>query len=408
MPVFEYKARNAQGQAISGQLDAPSIDAVASQLQNEGSTPLDIQPRAEQKSNPLDDLLARLSRRQPDLNDLILFCRQLYTLMRAGVPIIRSLAGLAETTRNVVLKETLAEIATDLESGHELSIALSHHPKIFTPLFVSMVRVGETTGRMDEAFLQLASYLEREKDTRDQVKTAMRYPKMVVGAITIAMVIINIWVIPTFARVFKGFGAELPLPTQILIGISDFMVAYWYVLLAVLIASIVAFKRYVRTERGEYQYDRYKLRIPLVGSILNRALLARFARAFAMSMKSGVPIVQSLASVARAVDNVYVSGHIDDMRTGIERGDNLTHTAHTTKMFTPLVLQMMAVGEETGAIDEMMEEVADFYDREVDYDLKALSSKIEPILIVIIGVMVMILALGVFLPMWDLMAAAKG
>jgi MSHA biogenesis protein MshG len=271
-----------------------------------------------------------------------------------------------------------------------------------------MVRVGETTGRMDEAFLQLARYLEREKDTRDQVKTAMRYPKMVVGAITIAMVIINIWVIPTFARVFKGFGAELPLPTQILIGISDFMVAYWYLLLALLVASIVAFKRYVRTERGEYQYDKFKLRVPLVGSILNRALLARFARAFAMSMKSGVPIVQSLASVARAVDNVYVSGHIDDMRTGIERGDNLTHTAHTTHMFTPLVLQMMAVGEETGAIDEMMEEVADFYDREVDYDLKALSSKLEPILIVIIGVMVLVLALGVFLPMWDLMAAAKG
>lgn len=408
MPVFKYKARNAQGQAINGQLDAASVDMVASQLQNEGSTPLDIQVIEEKKESSANEFIARLSRRQPDLNDLILFSRQLYTLMRAGVPIIRSLAGLAETTRNIVLKETLADIANDLEAGHELSAALAHHPEIFTPLFVSMVQVGETTGRMDEAFLQLASYLEREKDTRDQIKTAMRYPKMVIGAITIAMVVINIWIIPTFAKVFKGFGAELPLPTQILIGISDFMVAYWYVLLAIVIAAVYSFNRYIKTENGEYQFDKFKLRVPIVGSILNRALLARFARSFAMSMKSGVPIVRSLATVARAVDNVFVSSHINEMRTGIERGDNLTRTASSTGMFTPLVLQMMAVGEETGAIDEMMDEVADFYDREVDYDLKSLSSKIEPILIVIIGVMVLVLALGVFLPMWDLMAAAKG
>lgn len=408
MPVFAYKARNAQGQPINGQLDAVSIDAVASQLQNDGNTPLDIQPVEEQKDHSVDEFFARLSRRKPGLDDLILFCRQLYTLMRAGVPIIRSLGGLAETTRNEILKETLAEIAADLEAGHELSAALSHHPEIFTPLFVSMVQVGESTGRMDEAFLQLASYLEREKDTRDQVKTATRYPKMVAIAITIAMVGINLWVIPTFAKVFAGFGAELPWQTQILIGISNFMVDYWHVLLVVTIAAFYGFNRYVNTDKGQYQFDKFKLRVPLVGSILNRALLARFARAFAMSMKSGVPIVQSLRSVSRAVDNVYVSKHIDDMRTGIERGDNLTRTAHATEMFTPLVLQMMAVGEETGAIDEMMDEVADYYDREVDYDLKALSSKIEPLLIVIIGVMVLILALGVFLPMWDLMGAAKG
>lgn len=408
MPQFEYKARSAQGQSISGTLEAASSDAVASQLQNEGSIPLDIQIIDQEKDSSINQLLERLSRRQPDLNDLILFSRQLYTLMRAGVPIIRSLGGLAETTRNVILKETLAEIANDLESGHELSAALSHHPEIFTPLFVSMVQVGETTGRMDEAFLQLASYLEREKETRDQIKTAMRYPKMVIGAITIAMVVINIWIIPTFAKVFKGFGAELPLPTQILIGISNFMVSYWYVLLAIVIASAFSFNRYIKTKKGEYQFDKYKLHVPIVGSILNRALLARFSRAFAMSMKSGVPIVQSLSSVSRAVDNVFVSSHINEMRTGIERGDNLTRTAHATEMFTPLVLQMMAVGEETGAIDEMMDQVADFYDREVDFDLKSLSSKIEPILIVIIGAMVLVLALGVFLPMWDLMAAAKG
>ena len=288
-----------------------------------------------------------------------------------------------------------------------LPISLNQHPHIFSSLFVSMVQIGESTGNMDDAFLQLSDYLDRERETRAQVKTAMRYPMFVLGAISTAMLIINIWVIPTFTKVFAGFGAELPLPTRILIGISHFFVVVWPFLLVALIIVIVATKKYIRTDRGRYNWDRLKLKQPVVGSILLRALLARFGRAFSMAMRAGVPLVQGLSLVARAVDNTYVGKNINDMRIGVERGDTLTHTAAATNMFTPLVIQMLAVGEESGAVDDLLEQVADFYDREVDYDLKSLSSKIEPILIIIIGFMVLVLALGVFLPMWDLINVAK-
>jgi MSHA biogenesis protein MshG len=407
MPQFIYKGRDQAGRAIQGELEAASAEVVAMQLQNSGVTPIDIN-EYQSSVNPLKQLAARFHESRPvRLEDVILFSRQMYTLLRAGVPIIRTINGLSETTRNHKFKLALHEIANDLESGHELSRALNHHPDIFNSLFVSMVQVGENTGNMDEAFLQLSEYLERERETRVAVKSAMRYPMFVVSAIAIAMLIINIWVIPTFTKVFAGFGAELPLPTRILVGVSDFFVTAWPVMLAALIVAVFAAKKYVATEQGRYNWDRFKLKQPVVGGILLRALLARFGRAFSMSLRAGVPLVQGLNLVARAVDNSYVGKNINDMRIGVERGDSLTNTAAGTHMFTPLVLQMMAVGEESGAVDDLLEQVADFYDREVDYDLKSLSSKIEPLLIIVIGAMVLVLALGVFLPMWDLINAAK-
>ena len=407
MPQFLYKGRDRAGQSIEGKVEAASADAVALQLQNNGVVPIDID-EFKPSENPLNLISARWRESRPvKLEDVILFSRQMYTLLRAGVPIIRAINGLSETTRNHQFKTALKQIAADLESGYELSRALNQHPHIFTSLFVSMVQVGENTGNMDDAFLQLSDYLDRERETRAQVKSAMRYPMFVLGAISVAMLIINIWVIPTFTKVFAGFGAQLPLPTRILIGISDFFVAAWPYLLVAMIGAMFAAKKYVQTEQGRYYWDRFKLRQPVVGGILLRALLARFGRAFSMSLRAGVPLVQGLNLVARAVDNTYIGNNINDMRIGVERGDTLTHSAANTEMFTPLVLQMLAVGEESGAVDDMLEQVADFYDREVDYDLKSLSSKIEPIMIILIGIMVLVLALGVFLPMWDLINVAK-
>lgn len=410
MPTFQYTGRNNQGQAVNGNLDANSVDAVATQLVNIGITPINIiQSEKETQTKDTESLSFDFKKnKKPTLDDLVLFSRQMYTLMHAGVPIIRSIAGLAETTRNQVLQKTLHAIRLEIEGGHELSTALAQHPDIFSHLFISMVQVGENTGNLDEVFLQISGYLEREKNTKDQIKAAMRYPMFVIIAISIAMVIINMWVIPTFAKVFAGFGAELPLPTRILLGISEFMVNYWYVLLGVLIVAIFSFRYYIKTEKGHWQWDRFLTRVPIIGSIVLRATLARFSRSFAMSLNAGVPLVTGLTLVSRAVDNIYVGGHIADMRSGIERGDTLTRTAAATEMFTPLVIQMLTVGEETGNVDEMLEEVANFYDREVDYDVKNLTSAIEPILIVFIGAMVLVLALGVFLPMWDLAGAAQG
>lgn len=410
MPIFQYTGRNNQGQAVNGNIEANSADAVATQLLNTGITPIDIsQTDKTLQTNQTSNINFDFNKnKKPTLDDLALFSRQMYTLLRAGVPIIRAITGLADTTRNQVLKQTLQNVRAEIEGGHELSTALSHFPDIFSHLFISMVKVGENTGNIDDVFLQISSYLDREKNTRDQIKSAIRYPTFVLIAITIAMFIINMWVIPTFAKVFAGFNAELPLPTRILLSISDFTVNYWYIIVAILLAVYFGLRHYIKTEKGHWQWDRFITRIPIIGSIILRATLARFARSFSMSLRAGVPLVTGLALVSRAVDNVFIGGHIADMRTGVERGDTLTRTAASTEMFTPLIIQMLTVGEETGNVDEMLEEVADFYDREVDYDVKNLTSAIEPILIVFIGIMVLVLALGVFLPMWDLASAAKG
>jgi len=406
MASYHYKGRSNRGDAIEGVVEGASPDAVAAQLFNSGITPIDIVENA-----PRRDVLADFRRHltpKPSLQDLMLFSRQMYTLMKSGVPISRAISGLAESTRNTMMVAALHDIGNSLEAGRTLSSALGHYPNMFSHLFVSIVQVGENSGRLDEAFLQLSHYLELEKDTRDRIKAALRYPTMVMVAIGVAVAVINIFVIPAFAKVFKGFHAELPWATKILIATSDFAVAYWPYMLVGLMLALVGVRNYVKTEKGRYQWDKAKLRLPVVGSIIRRATLGRYARSFAMASRAGVPLIQALTVVARAVDNEYVGDRIHHMRNGIERGDTLTRTAAASGMFTPLVLQMLAVGEETGNVDDMMQEVAEFYEREVDYDLKNLSSAIEPILIVAIGAMVLILALGVFLPMWDLAAAARG
>jgi MSHA biogenesis protein MshG len=383
-------------------MESSSADSVASLLLNSGVTPIDIAEIEKQPEKGWGGVRQRLFTRKPGIEELVLFCRQMYSITRAGVPIIRGITGLAETTRNPVLAEALFGVRNELESGRELSMAMGRYGEIFSPIMVSMVRVGETTGRLEEAFLQLAQYLELERDTRSRVKAALRYPSFVVLAIVAAVVVVNIWVIPKFADAFERMKLELPWQTHLLINVSDFFVNYWPLMLIGAGVALFGVRFYVRTSEGRYRWDRLKLRLPLVGSIIHRATLARFSRSFAMSIASGVPLVQALTVVSRAVDNEYVGSRVLNMRNGVERGESLTRTATASNLFTPLVLQMLAVGEESGAVDRMLAEVADFYEREVDYDLKNLSTAIEPILIVAIGILVLILALGIFLPMWDL------
>jgi MSHA biogenesis protein MshG len=302
----------------------------------------------------------------------------------------------------------IGSLAEGLDAGLSLSVAIKRHEATFSSLFVSMVQVGETTGSLPESFLQLSQYLEREKDTRERIKQALRYPTMVMAAIGIAVMIINMFVVPAFANVFKSFKAELPWATKILIGTSDFTVAYWYYIVAFLILAFVGVRFYIGTPEGRYRWHHWKLHIPLIGSIVYRAMLGRFARSLAVMLKAGVPLVQGMTVVSRALDNDYLADRIVQMRDSLERGESIARTAAATGLFPPMVLQMISVGEETGAIDALLVEVADYYEREVDHDLKNLSSSIEPILIVVMGIMVLILALGVFLPMWDLAQAARG
>lgn len=401
MPSFRYRGRGGRGDLLEGVFEAATADAVAAQLINSGITPVVIE---EARDRP--DALAQFGllgrRRAPDLAELILFCRQMYTLMKAGVLITQAMQGLARSTRNAVLADALGQIRQTLESGRELSAALAQHPQLFSTLFVSTVRIGENTGRLDEAFLQLAEYLDRERDTRARIKSALRYPSFVLIAITLAIGVINVVVIPQFTKIFERAKVELPLATRMIVASSDFLVAWWPALLCLLIVAVAAFRLWVKTDSGAYQWDRFKLRIPLVGGIVQRATLGRFARGFSMSLSAGVPLTQALGVMAQAVDNEYIGERIRNIRTGVERGDTLTRSATAAGIFTPLVLQMLAVGEETGAVDRLLAEVAGFYEREVDYDVKNLSQTIEPLLIAVLAALVLLFALGVFLPMWDL------
>jgi len=406
MASFSYKARNRRGEAQSGVIEASTADEVAQQLFHSNLTPIDINEEVSTSANDID--LSRWFRQKVKLEEQVILCRQLYTLIKAGVPILRGLTSLAETSENQTLKSTLLQIVEDIQSGRELSMAMARFPEIFSNLFVSLVRVGESTGKLDQAFFQLADYLELERETRERIKTATRYPLVVIATIIMATVVINIWVIPAFADAFARFNAELPLMTRVLLASSEFMVTFWPHILLGLIGAMLGFRFWYRTERGNYVFSKLILKTPLVGSILKKAILGRFARALALSMKSGVPLVQALSVIAGVVNNAFVSERILGMRDGIERGDSIFRTAAATGLFTPLVLQMIAIGEETGAIDDLLDETAQHYEAEVKYDLSKLTDAIEPIIIVIVGIMVLVLALGVFMPMWDLSAAAHG
>src|SRR5687768_10316591 len=338
----------------------------------------------------------------------MLFCRQMHTLLKAGVPIVRGLAGLQESAQNPSLKKALGEVRESLESGRELSLSLRQHPEVFTSFMVSLVRVGELTGRLDEVFLHLYEFFAFEKKMREDIRAALRYPLIVVLALAGAMFVVNLFVIPAFAKIFSNFKLELPLMTRMLIGVSDLFVSYWPLMIIGIVAAIVGLRIYVRSPAGRYQWDGWKLRLPVVGELIHKATLARFSRSFALSGKSGVPIVQALAVVASVVDNAYLESRILQMRDGIERGERILRTAVATGVFSPVVLQMVAVGEETGEIDALMAEIADMYEREVTIEVEGLTAKLEPILLVFMGVLVLILALGVFLPMWDLATVARG
>jgi len=404
MPRFDYTGRDRGGARVTGALEAGTLDAAVAQLFDQGITPLEVDERAGAAGS--GSLARRLGLDRPRREDIILFTRQMYTLTRSGVPLIRGLTQLAASTRNPVLAEATFEIIEDLESGRELAGALARHPRIFDPLYVSIVRVGEASGRLEEAFDRMYTYLEREKETFERIKAAVRYPSIVLVAMGVAIFVLMTYVIPVFARVYDKFNAQLPLPTRVLISISGFFASYWWLVLGLVALAWYGFQVWKRTENGQLGWDRRKLGFPVIGSILLRGTLARFARAFSMAHRSGVPILEAMNVVASAVDNAWVTRKVLDMREGIEHGEPLSRTAARADVFTPLVIQMLAVGEETGRIDEMVDEVADFYEREVDYDVRNLSTLIEPVLTIGLGILVFLLALGVFLPMWDLGQAA--
>ncbi len=406
MPRFSYTGRTQGGEKAQGILEADSAAECASRLLQSGISPVTI--RETGQSERRDGGTGGLSLFAPTVKaiDVQLFSRQLYTLMRAGVPILRSLSGLIESTSHIAFARVIVSLRESLEAGRDLSTAMRQHPAVFSPFYVAMVRVGEATGRLDEIFLRMFEHLEFERETRARIKEALRYPSFVLIAMVVAVSVINVFVIPAFAKVYAGMGAELPLMTRILIETSRITLAYGWFMLAGGVLAVAGFRVWRATDGGRLIWDRFKLRLPLTGSIVLRSTLARFARTLALSMKSGIPAAQALSIVAEVTDNAWIASRVEQMRNGIERGESILRTAQTAAVFNPVVLQMIAVGEETGSIDELMQEVAEMYEREVDYEIKTLAARIEPLIIAAMGGIVLVLALGVFLPMWDLASVA--
>ena len=410
MASFNYIGRNSGGSQVKGTIEAGNTSAVAEQLLRKSITPISILAAKDKASESLasKDVSEIFGFNKVSLDELIIFSRQMYALVRSGVPILRAINGMSESSNSKTLKKALTEIGSQLEGGYTLSSALNQHPEIFGSLFVSLIHVGENTGQLEQSFLKLTTYLEREQATRKRIKTALRYPTMVIIALSAALVILNIFVIPTFANMFAKLGADLPLATKFLISSSNLFLNYWPHMLAVSVGTYFALQKYIKTEKGRFVWDKQKIKLPIIGSIIERSILARFSHSFGIILKSGIPMTTGLTLVADAVDNSFMQEKIIAMRLAIESGESLLRSAIASTLFTPLVLQMIAVGEETGRVDELLKEVGDYYEREVDYDLSTLTARIEPLLLVVVAAMVLVLALGIFTPMWDMASAMQG
>jgi len=409
MASFKYTGRNANGSQVQGSIEAANSDMAADKLFKKAITPTAIVAEQQAATNLASmDVSELLNNGKVSLEELIVFCRQMYALMRSGVPILRAINGMVESANSKTLKKALIDIGKQLEGGYTFSSALNGHPKIFDHLFISLIHVGENTGQLEQSFLKLTSYLERDLATRKRIKAALRYPSMVLIAISAAVVILNIFVIPTFANMFAKLGADLPFATQFIIASSNLFINYWPHLIVGVIAVVILIKKSLQTKQGRYQWDRRKINLPIIGSIIERSILARFSHSFAIVLKAGVPMTTGLSLVAEAVDNSYMQEKISAMRQNIESGESLLRSTIASALFTPLVIQMVSVGEETGRVDELLVEVGDYYEREVDYDLATLTARIEPLLLLVVAAMVLVLALGIFTPMWDMASAIKG
>lgn len=401
MQHFLYEGRNRRGELVKGRIESPTTQAVAQWMMGAGIVPVKIS--ADAKKDDADSVLGRLKGRgKLTPTDLLLFTRQLGTMVRAGLPLMQALSGMQKSSGNPKLAALLGKLREDLDQGLELSQAMAHHPEFFDDYYVSMIRVGEGAGRLDEVFVRLFAQLEFERDMRQKIKGALRYPTFVVIAIAIAVAILTIFVIPVFAKVYAGMKVELPLLTRVLLAVSDFAVNWWWAVLAFLGACFYGFRLWIGQPTGRYRWDKFKLRLPLVGGIFNKAGIARFCLSFSIACKSGVPIDQAFTLVAKVVDNAFFERRIHGMREGITRGETMLQIAQASGIFQPMEMQMISVGEATGEMEKMMEQVAQMYQEELQYEVSRLGDAIEPILLAVMGGLVLVLMLGIFLPLWDL------
>lgn len=390
------------GEMVAGNMDAPDADTVGLELGRMGHFPIKIksaemaQAEAKEKIDPLE----RFQKVKPQ--ELVLFTRQMSTLFNAGIPILGILVAMEEQVESPKFRRTVKQIRLDIESGNSMSEAMEKHPAIFSELYISMIAAGEAGGVMDELLARLADLLEKQADTDAKVKGAMKYPKMVVSAMILAVTILMWKVVPVFVNMFAKAKIELPMATKILIGANKAFFDYWYLMLGGTILLIFAFKKYTATEKGRYQWDLFMLKVPILGPIVLRSSMAKFARVFSTLQAGGVSILEILNVTAKVVDNSVISGIVRGLKDSVQEGTGLAAPLKKSGLIPPLVIQMIAAGEDSGSLDEMLRKVADYYDQEVDSAVKNLSTMIEPILLLFMAAMVLFLALAIFVPMWDM------
>lgn len=396
MPLFKYKARDRFGMAVTGQMEAVTPGAVAERLSESGYFPVSIKralPSLTLPHIPFGHI-------KPEA--LIFFTRQLATLLRVGIPILSSFETLARQTKNRRLRSVIMAILRDVEGGSSLSDAMAKHPRAFSEVFLNTIRAGETGGFLVEALERLADLAEHETETKAKIKAATRYPIFVIVAIFLAIGIITTFVVPKFALLYSAFRAQLPLPTRVVLWISLFIRNNWYFILGGILGILGALRLYIRTKKGRLQWDSLKLQAPIFGPLTLKLTMSRFAHILGVMVRCGIPILKSLEIVSRAVGNRVIDLAIERVALEIEKGKTLAEPMSKDPIFPPLVVQMVAVGEKTGELDNLLQKTSEHYDMEAEYTIKNLATALEPVLLVFVGAMVFFLALSVFLPMWDM------
>ncbi|MBL7085235.1 MAG: type II secretion system F family protein, partial [Candidatus Omnitrophica bacterium] len=390
MPTYTYKARDRQGELLTATIETENELSAAMSLRSLGYSVISIQKETQLEAN-LTDFWQKI--RKTHQYELIFFSRQLSSLLKSGIAITVALSSIAEQTKNKLLKETINAVLKDIQTGVSFSEALAKHPDIFSDLFVSMIKVGETTGILDEVLERLTQLNMQELEVKARIKSAMTYPLILVTVAIIIVSFLLINIIPKFVVVFETYEAKLPLATQILLGISFLLRRLWLLVIAAVAIFIFWFRRYIKTEKGRYKFDFYLLRLPLFGQLYLKLIVARFSRTLGALVKSGVSILEALSVTEKTVGNSVISRVIDNIRSAITEGQSLTEPFKASGVFPATVIQMVSLGEKSGKLDQMLIEVANFYDREVDYTVRNITTALEPLLLLAMGAMVAFIAL---------------
>lgn len=402
MELYVYKGRNKRGDLMEGTIEAPNTEGVVSWMLASGLSPVDIRPKTVAGKGASVLSIDLFGRNKVSEEDVLLLTRQLGTLIKAGVPLIQAIDGLRSTSTAPAIIELLKRVQADLDRGMELSSALAQHPRAFNDYYVNMIRVGEAAGQLDEVFSRLFAQLDFDRQMRKKLKGVMRYPTFVMIAVVVALVVMMMFVIPAFSGIFAKSNMELPVFTKVLIGLSNFMMERWYLVFGGAAAVFFGIRSYLRTAEGKYRWDKRKLSLPVVGGVMRKASTARFCRSLATALKSGVPVVTALTLVSKVADNLYYEERIIAIREAVSRGESLFRGFLAAGVFTPVEVQMVSIGEQTGDVEGMVNNLAVLYQEEVEFDASKMAETIEPIMLVFMAGLIMVLLLGIFLPMWNM------